>query len=85
MSPKKSESASKTDVRIAVANVSSELHFESPGTAAEIKVVINQALSANTPLILTDTRGREIFVPAEKIGFIEIGEQAERRVGFGTV
>ncbi len=85
MSPKKSESTSKTDVRIAITNVGSELHFESPSSAAEIKAAITQALSANTPLVLTDIRGREIIVPAEKIGFIEIGEQAERRVGFGTV
>jgi hypothetical protein len=33
---------------------------------------------------LTDIRGHEIVVPAAKIGYIEIGEPVERRVGFGV-
>ncbi|MBP7898013.1 MAG: DUF3107 family protein, partial [Actinobacteria bacterium] len=30
-------------------------------------------------------QGHEIIVPADKIGYVEIGEPAERRVGFGVV
>ena len=82
MSTKKNEKASQ--VRIAVADVSSELSFECPSTPAEIKSAVTAALSANSPLILTDIRGHEIVVPAAKIGFIEIGEPVERRVGFGV-
>jgi hypothetical protein len=33
---------------------------------------------------LSDIRGHEILVPASKIGYIEIGEPIERRVGFGV-
>ena len=82
MSTKKIEKASQ--VRIAVADVSSELSFECPSTPAEIKSAVTAALSANSPLILTDIRGHEIVVPAAKIGYIEIGEPVERRVGFGV-
>jgi hypothetical protein len=82
MSTKKNEKSSQ--VRIAVTDVSSELSFECPSTPAEIKSAVTAALSANTPLILTDTRGHEIVVPAAKIGYIEIGEPVERRVGFGV-
>jgi hypothetical protein len=82
MSTKKNEKASQ--VRIAVTDVSSELSFECPSTPAEIKSAVTAALSANSPLILTDTRGHEIVVPAAKIGYIEIGEPIERRVGFGV-
>ncbi len=82
MSTKKNEKASQ--VRIAVTDVSSELSFECPSTPAEIKSAVTAALSANSPLILTDTRGHEIVVPAAKIGYIEIGEPVERRVGFGV-
>jgi hypothetical protein len=82
MSTKKNEKASQ--VRIAVTDVSSELSFECPSTPAEIKSAVSAALSANTPLILTDIRGHEIVVPAAKIGYIEIGEPVERRVGFGV-
>jgi hypothetical protein len=82
MSTKKNEKASQ--VRIAVTDVSSELSFECPSTPAEIKSAVTAALSANSPLILTDIRGHEIVVPAAKIGYIEIGEPVERRVGFGV-
>ena len=82
MSTKKNENASR--VRIVVSDVASELSFECPSTPAEIKSAVTAALSANTPLILTDIRGHEIVVPASKIGYIEIGEPVERRVGFGV-
>jgi hypothetical protein len=35
-------------------------------------------------LTLTDIRGHEIIVPADKIGYVEVGEAASRRVGFGA-
>ena len=82
MSTKKNEKASQ--VRIAVTDVPSELSFECPSTPAEIKSAVTAALAANSPLILTDIRGHEIVVPAAKIGYIEIGEPVERRVGFGV-
>ena len=84
MTSKKSTGEHKSEVRIAISNVSSELVFECPLTAEEISSAVTVALSMGSPLILSDVRGREIIVPAEKIGYIEIGEQSERRVGFGT-
>ena len=70
-------------IRIAVSNVSSELAFESDQSAKEIKAAVDKALSSNSTLSLTDSKGREYLIPSEKIGYVEIGEQSERRVGFG--
>lgn len=83
MSTKKVDKASK--VRISITNVGSELSFECPSSPAEIKASVTAALSAQAPLILQDVQGHEIIVPADKIGYVEIGEPAERRVGFGAV
>lgn len=83
MSSKKSEKASQ--VRISITNVGSELNFECPSTPAEIKSAVTAALSSQAPLVLSDIRGHEIIVPADKIGYVEIGEPAERRVGFGAL
>ncbi|MEY4023658.1 MAG: hypothetical protein RLZ23_619 [Actinomycetota bacterium] len=97
MSSKKSEKAAK--VRISITNVGSELSFDCPSTPAEIKELsfdcpstpaeiksaVTAALTAHTPLSLQDVQGHEIIVPADKIGYVEIGEPAERRVGFGVV
>ena len=85
MSAKKPEGNHKAEVRIAIINVSGEVAFECPLTTVEIREAVSSAISTNSALILTDIHGREIIVPADKIGFVEIGEQAERRVGFGTV
>lgn len=85
MSAKKTAGNHRAEVRIAVINIAAEVTFECPLPTAEIRDAVSLALSSNSALILSDIRGREIIVPADKIGFVEIGEQAERRVGFGTL
>jgi hypothetical protein len=71
-------------IRIAVTNVSSELTFNTDQSTKEIKAAIEKAIKEGSTLSLIDVKGREFIVPAEKIGYIEIGEQSERRVGFGA-
>lgn len=84
MSTKKSDSANKVQVRITVANVNSDINFESSLSAADIQSAVNAALKSGDALTLEDIRGRVVMVPADKIGFVEIGEQTDRRVGFGV-
>ena len=84
MSTKKSENAKKVQVRISITNVNSDLNFESELGAAEIQSAVNSALISGDALTLEDIRGRVVMVPADKIGFVEIGEQTDRRVGFGA-
>ena len=33
---------------------------------------------------LSDTKGREVLVPASKISYVEVGESSDRRVGFAN-
>ena len=84
MATKKSDSNQASHVRIAVTNISSELAFETSISPSEIKVAVAAAIAAGTPLSLTDIRGHEVIVPADKIGYVETGQPAERRVGFGN-
>lgn len=72
-----------TNIRIAVANVNSEISFESSESPKDIKASIDKALASGGSLSLTDVKGREFLIPTEKIGFVEIGAPTERRVGFG--
>lgn len=85
MATKKSDGNQAAHVRIAVINISSELAFETATSPEDIKSAVAAAISAGTPLILTDIRGHEVIVPADKIGYVEIGQPAERRVGFGAL
>ena len=67
-----------------MANVSSDLTFESALATTDIQSAVNAALKSGEALSLEDIRGRVVMVPADKIGFVEIGEQTDRRVGFGV-
>lgn len=84
MNVKKNEVIIKSEVRIAVTRVASDIVFESAMTISEIKSAVTQALTSGAPLTLSDTKGHEIIVPADKIGFVEVGDPSSRRVGFGA-
>jgi hypothetical protein len=75
------------EVKIGVQNAARELVLESAQTPDDITEAVSAALSANGngTLILVDERGRRVLVPVDKLAYIEIGEQIERRVGFGAM
>ena len=73
------------DVRIGVSQTAKELEVELPdGTDPdELKAEIAKALADGTPLWVTDKRGRQVGVPAEKVAYLEIGRPDDhRRIGF---
>ena len=70
------------EIRIGVQNVSREVVIETDLTTADIeKKVADTVLGA--ALDLTDVKGRRVIVPSAAIGYVEIGEEERRRVGFG--
>jgi len=73
------------EIRIGVVHTPKELNVELDGTADEIVGTINQALADGTAILwVTDTKGRRIGVPTERIAYIEVDEDgANKRVGFG--
>lgn len=72
----------RSEVRISVADQVRELTIETASDRAEVLELVKQTLGSAEPLVLTDTRGRQFVVPANKIGSVEIGDISERRVGF---
>jgi hypothetical protein len=85
MSTKKTDAGQSTQVRIAIANISGELVIDTSTSVSEIKAAVAAALAGQTPLSIQDIRGHEIVVAADKIGFVDIGVVADRRVGFGVL
>ncbi len=69
------------EIRIGVQHVSRELVVEVDETADAVAAQVAKALSGGT-LDLTDVRGRRVVVPAGAIGYVELGEESKRRVGF---
>ncbi|WP_295699025.1 DUF3107 domain-containing protein [Lapillicoccus sp.] len=72
------------EVRIGVQNVAREIAFESNQSLEEVTEIVNTALVDQPLLRLTDDKGRVFIVPVPSIGYINIGEQDKRGVGFGT-
>ena len=75
-------------VRIGVIHTGKELEIElADETDREgLQSQIEEALAASGGVLwLTDRRGRRVGVPAEKIAWVELGEDASgRRVGFSA-
>ncbi|MCX4746894.1 DUF3107 domain-containing protein [Kitasatospora sp. NBC_01287] len=74
------------EVKIGVQHAPREIVIESPQTADEVENAVAKALDGTSKLFsLTDEHGRRVIVPAERLAYVEIGEQAARKVGFGTL
>ena len=76
------------DVRIGVTYTPKEIELELGDDVDRDQLAkqIEDALSGEGVLWLTDRRGRSVGVPSAKIAYVEISAQhEERRVGFGTV
>lgn len=72
------------EVTIGVQNLPRELTIETDLTADAVATAVQKALAGNA-LELTDTRGRRLIVPTATIGYVEIGSEEQRRVGFGSL
>lgn len=77
----KSEGA-KSEVRIAIQDQAREITIEVALDREEVLSLIKKSIVANEPLVLSDVRGRNYLIPSTKISSVEIGDSAERRVGF---
>ena len=74
------------EIKIGVQHASRELSVESALTPDEVESAVSAALSGETGLlVLEDEKGRKVIVPADRLAYVEIGEQSVRRVGFGAL
>ena len=74
------------EVKIGVQYASRELVLESAQTPEEVEKAVADALKADLGVLtLTDEKGRRVLVPADKLAYVEIAENEQRRVGFGAL
>ena len=72
------------EVKIGVQYSPREISLEVEMTVDEIRAMVEQAVSDNGVINITDVRGRQILVPVSTFSYIEIGPPEARRVGFGA-
>lgn len=73
------------DVRIGVSQTAKEIEVElaDGSDPAKIKASLDAALAKGGTFWITDKKGRQVGVPAEKLAYVEIGSPDEaRRIGF---
>jgi hypothetical protein len=71
------------EVKIGVQDTIKEISLETDDSLEAITAAIETAVSKGSLLQLTDDKGRTIMVPGSKIGYVELGAESTRRVGFG--
>ena len=74
------------DIRIGVTQAPREVTLEvADDDAEQVRAAVQAALSGALDVLwLTDKRGKQIGIPAAKIGYVEIGAaDGDRRIGFG--
>lgn len=73
------------EIKIGIQEISRELTVETEATAAQVEKDLKKALDDDGLLTLTDEKGRKVLIPADRIAYLDLGQEKSRPVGFGTV
>jgi len=72
------------EVKIGVRSVHRELVVETDLTPEQVERKLREAIDERGLFALTDSKGRHVIVPVSALGFVEIGEDEQRPVGFAN-
>jgi hypothetical protein len=72
------------EVKVGIQMAPRELVVETAASAQEVQQALADALAEGKVLVLTDTKGKTVLVPAAKIAYVELSVVEQRKVGFGT-
>ena len=71
------------DIRIGILNSPREINFETAQSAADVEKVVSAALDSGAKFIkLVDDKDKVYIIPTAAFGYIEVGSEISRRVGF---
>ena len=72
------------EIKIGVKQSPREIVVDSNETPQDLAARIEEAVKSESLLSFTDTKGRQVFIPAAALAYIEVGTETARRVGFGA-
>lgn len=70
------------EVKIGVQHAQRELVVETDEPAESVEKLIGDAVAGGGLLTLTDSKGRKVLVPADRIAYVELGSPTVGHVGF---
>ena len=73
------------EVKIGIQSIPRELVVETTSSAEELERALTAAVADGGLFILHNGRSGRTLIPADKIGYVELSEGEQRRVGFGNL
>lgn len=73
------------EIKIGVNNIPREVSIDAQASADEVEQALRTAITDDGLLVLTDEKGRKLMVPARQIGYLDLGQEHSRPVGFGNL
>ncbi|HOC12959.1 MAG TPA: DUF3107 domain-containing protein [Propionicimonas sp.] len=73
------------EIKIGIQHVAREITVETESTAKDVEANLEKALADGSLLAVTDEKGRKVLVPADKIAYVDLGQEKPRTVGFGAL
>lgn len=70
------------EIRIGVQHAPREIVIESDEKSSAVLETLREAMTDGTPVVLHDTKGREVLIPGAKVAYAEVATEEPRRVGF---
>lgn len=71
------------EVKIGVQHANRELVIDSAESGDDVEAAVAKALSGDDrALVLVDSKGRKVIVPADKLAYVEVGSPTSGQVGF---
>ena len=70
------------EIKIGIQHAARELVVETDESAETVEQKVDQAVAGDGLLSLSDTKGRQVLVPAAKLAYVEIGGGVTGQVGF---
>lgn len=72
------------EIKVGVRQISREVVIETAESAEQVEKALQEAIESGGVLRVSGERGRTVLIPAAGIGYVEIGDENARPVGFGA-
>lgn len=72
------------EIKIGIRHISREVTLETKESVETIRTKVADSITNGSLLEITDDKGAITLVPGEQIGYVELGSEDKRRVGFGV-
>ncbi|GAA5229824.1 DUF3107 domain-containing protein [Arthrobacter cryoconiti] len=73
------------EIKIGIQNIAREIVLESDQDSNAVAELVSAALSKGSELRLTDEKGRVVIIPGGALGYVELGGEKARSVGFAAL